>query len=141
MSCCSQVLGFTQAMTNPDPPPMNKARNIGLAAFGAFALALVLGTNLGVGVHAPFLLGLGNLPTEWVQSQSFVSHAEPVNALSIPTWAIHWSSVFEFVFAMNLVWKYAETTKNETWKGLTWGMLPLHASGLCACTVSRMNRE
>ena len=132
-----QVLGFTQAMTNPNPPPVvNKARTIGFAAFGAFAVSLALGPSLGVGGHAPFLFGLGNLPTDWVQSLPFVSHAEPVNALSIPTWAIHFSSVFEYLFAMNLVWNYSKATGNETWKGLTWGMLPLHASGICACTVS-----
>ena len=27
-----------------------------------------------------------------------------------------------------------QVTGNEKWKGLTWGMLPLHASGLAACT-------
>jgi hypothetical protein len=63
-----------------------------------------------------------------------VVHTEPANALSIPTWAIHFSSVFEFLLAMQLVWKFSETTQNERWKGLTWGMLPLHASGICACT-------
>ena len=46
-------------------------------------------------------------------------HSEPVNALSIPTWAIHFSSVFEFIFAMNIIWNYAETTGNEKWKGLS----------------------
>lgn len=63
-----------------------------------------------------------------------VMHSEPINALSIPTWAIHFSSVFEFLFAMDLIWKFAETTDNPKWKGLTWGMLPLHASGIAACT-------
>jgi hypothetical protein len=63
-----------------------------------------------------------------------VSHTEPVNALSIPTWAIHFSSVFEWLFAMNLVWKYSEVTGNEKWKGLTWAMILLNLSGLCACT-------
>lgn len=61
-------------------------------------------------------------------------HSEPANALSIPTWAIHFSSVFEFLFAMDIIWKFAETTGNQKWKGLTWGMLPLHASGIAACT-------
>jgi hypothetical protein len=75
--------------------------------------------------HTPFLAGIGNLPASFIASLGL--HAEPVNALSIPTWAIHFSSVFEWVFAMGLVWKYAEATKNPTWKGLTWGMLPLHA--------------
>ena len=63
-----------------------------------------------------------------------VVHNEPVNALSIPTWAIHFSSVFEFLFAMGIIWDYAKVTNNEKWKGLTWGMLPSHASGLAACT-------
>ena len=63
-----------------------------------------------------------------------VSHFEPANALSIPTWAIHFSSVFEFLFAMGIIWDYAKVTNNEKWKGLTWGMLPSHASGLAACT-------
>ena len=66
--------------------------------------------------------------------QPIVTHSEPINALSIPTWAIHFSSVFEYLFAMDLVWKFADTTSNQKWKGLTWGMLPLHASGIAACT-------
>ena len=125
-------------MTNDKPPEksVNMARTIGFATFGAFVLSLAVGPSLGLGGHTPFLFGLGNLPSDWVQSLPFVTHAEPINALSIPTWAIHFSSVFEYLFAMNLVWNYAETTKNPSWKGLTWGMLPLHASGICACTVS-----
>lgn len=35
---------------------------------------------------------------------------------------------------MNLIWNFSKTTGNDTWKGLTWGMLPLHASGIAACT-------
>lgn len=61
-------------------------------------------------------------------------HAEPANALSFPTWIIHLSSLVEWLVAMGLVWKYAEVTGNQKWKGLTWGMLPLHTSGICACT-------
>lgn len=61
-------------------------------------------------------------------------HNEPLNALSIPTWAIHFSSVFEFVFAMDIIWNYAENTGNEKWKGMAWGMIPSHASGIAACT-------
>ena len=59
---------------------------------------------------------------------------EPANALSIPTWAIHFSSVFEWLFAMGMVSQYAKTTGNERWRWLTYGMLPLHASGVAACT-------
>lgn len=62
------------------------------------------------------------------------AHVEPGNALSFPTWIIHISSLFEWLAAMGLVWQYANVTGNQRWKGLVWGMLPLHTSGLCACT-------
>eukprot|EP00195_Chlamydomonas_chlamydogama_P011218 CAMPEP_0202895414 /NCGR_PEP_ID=MMETSP1392-20130828/4625_1 /ASSEMBLY_ACC=CAM_ASM_000868 /TAXON_ID=225041 /ORGANISM="Chlamydomonas chlamydogama, Strain SAG 11-48b" /LENGTH=123 /DNA_ID=CAMNT_0049580423 /DNA_START=317 /DNA_END=688 /DNA_ORIENTATION=- len=64
----------------------------------------------------------------------FEIQAEPTNALSLPTWAIHVSSVVEWVTAMGLVWKYGEVTGNERWKGLTWGMLPSLGSAMSACT-------
>ena len=35
---------------------------------------------------------------------------EPNNALSIPTWAIHVSSVYEWGLAMALMWRYADVT-------------------------------
>lgn len=37
-------------------------------------------------------------------------HAEPTNALSLPTWAIHISSTVEWGTAMLLFWRYAEVT-------------------------------
>lgn len=74
------------------------------------------------------------MSSDFVETLPWVVHSEPANALSIPTWAIHSSSVFEWLFAMNLVWNFSENTGNEKWKGLTWGMLPLHASGIAACT-------
>ena len=37
-------------------------------------------------------------------------HAEPGNALSLPTWTIHISSVLEWITAMGLFWRYAEVT-------------------------------
>jgi hypothetical protein len=129
-----QVLGFKEAMSNPNPPSMNTGRNIAFGIAAAFFGALAFGPSLGVEGHSQFLLGLGDLPGDLVNQLPWLAHNEPINALSIPTWAIHFSSVFEYLFAMNLVWKYSETTGNESWKGLTWGMLPLHASGACACT-------
>ena len=57
----------------------------------------------------------------------------PANALSVPTWGVHVFSLVEWLVAMGLVWQYAETSKNKGWRRLTWGMLPLHASGVCAC--------
>lgn len=64
----------------------------------------------------------------------FGLHPEPWNALSFPTWVIHVSSLIEWLVAMGLVWKFASVSGNEKWKGLTWGMIPLHTSGICACT-------
>jgi len=128
------VLGFKEASTNPQPPEIGSKRNLALGAFGLFAAACAAGPSLGFEAHSPFLLGVGDLSADATAALPWVTHAEPVNALSVPTWAIHFSSVIEYLIAMNLVWKYAEVTDNEKWKGLTWGMLPLHASGICACT-------
>jgi len=61
-------------------------------------------------------------------------HPEAANALSLPTWAVHTSSVFEWGLAMRLIWQYAEVTGNERWKGMSWGMLPCLGSAMCACT-------
>jgi Protein of unknown function (DUF2499) len=132
-----QVLGFKEAMTTPqsDIQPVGRNRNLALGTFGLFAIFCALGPSiLGFQAHSPFLFGIGDLPLDMTTSLPWVTHPEPNNALSIPTWMIHFSSVFEYIFAMNLVWQFAETTGNEKWKGLTWGMLPLHASGICACT-------
>lgn len=128
------MFGFKEASTNPDPPKIDLNRYAALGAFGLFAVACATGPSLGFEVHSPFLFGVGDLGSELTTSLPWVTHAEPENALSIPTWAIHFSSVIEYLVAMNLVWKYSEVTGNEKWKGLTWGMLPLHASGICACT-------
>ena len=35
---------------------------------------------------------------------------------------------------MGLIWEYADATGNQKYKGLTWGMVPCHASGIAACT-------
>ncbi|CAM9386316.1 unnamed protein product [Ectocarpus sp. 4 AP-2014] len=62
------------------------------------------------------------------------AHAEPGNALSFPTWMVHVSSLIEWLAAMTYVWRFADVSGLKEWKGLTWGMLPLHTSGLIACT-------
>ncbi|BFI31963.1 hypothetical protein MPTK2_4g01300 [Marchantia polymorpha subsp. ruderalis] len=59
---------------------------------------------------------------------------EPANALSLPTWVIHVASVAEWVTAMVLVWKYGDMPGKSSWKGLTWGMVPLLGGAMCACT-------
>lgn len=135
------VLGLKEWSTNPSAPEnkdsyLNAGRVAIFTAFAGFAVAVALGpSQLGFEEHSAFLLGAGDLSSNVATiSLPWVSHEEPINALSIPTWAIHFSSVFEYVIAMNLVWNFAKVTNNEKWKGLAWGMLPLHASGVCACT-------
>lgn len=128
-----KCLGFKRASTGKPLQP-NKGRYIAFGLGAAFGALCVFGPSLGLTGHAPFMFGIGDLPTDTVFSLPWVVHTEPENALSIPTWAIHFSSVFEYLFAMQLIWDYAEITDNPKWKGLTWGMLPLHASGICACT-------
>lgn len=134
----SQVLGLKEALTKgtfSPAPVVTASRNYSFAAFGLFAAACALGPSLlGFEAHSPFLFGVGDIPTDIVETLPWVTHSEPINALSIPTWMIHFSSVFEYLVAMQLVWDYSNTTQNPKWKGLTWGMLPLHASGICACT-------
>ncbi|KAL7533158.1 hypothetical protein ACHAWF_004366 [Thalassiosira exigua] len=134
------VLGFREALTNPACSTSGGSKYGDVPKYVAgtcaalFAVACAFGTKAGFDVHSPFLFGVGNLSEEATLSLPFVMHSEPANALSIPTWAIHFSSVFEFLFAMDIIWKFAEATDNPKWKGLTWGMLPLHASGIAACT-------
>jgi chromate transport protein ChrA len=57
-----------------------------------------------------------------------------MNALSIPTWIIHISSVIEWIVAIWLVWTYAEVSHNRAWRTLSFGMLPALISAMCACT-------
>jgi len=99
------VLGFREAITNPDYDA-EEGSKYGVAPKVVAGLAVLLfGTACAFGssvfdVHSAFLGGVGNLPEDVVLSLPFVMHSEPDNALSIPTWAIHFSSVFEFLFAM-----------------------------------------
>ena len=106
-------------------------RSIAVSAAVLFGACAALGPQY-FEAHTAFLGGVGNLPEGVLPSLSSL-HPEPSNALSIPTWAIHFSSVFEWLFAMKVIWDFSEVTGNEKWKGMTWGMLPLHASGVCAC--------
>ena len=112
-------------------------RWVALGIVGIFAVCCATLTGT-LTAHAPFLAGVGNIPDVALYNSDLLTpvlnHAEPTNALSIPTWAIHFSSVLEYLLAMNLVWKFAQTSGQPAWRGLTWGMLPLHASGICACT-------
>eukprot|EP00873_Tetraselmis_striata_P014520 jgi/Tetstr1/434784/TSEL_023834.t2 len=75
------------------------------------------------------LLSIAALLAPWGGAE-FI--AEPSNALSVPTWSVHVLSILEWSVAMALVWQYAGVAGRPAWKGLAWGMLPLHGSGLCA---------
>lgn len=57
-----------------------------------------------------------------------------MQALSIPTWIIHISSVIEWVAAIWLIWTYADVIQNPAWRSLSLGMLPALVSAMCACT-------
>jgi chromate transport protein ChrA len=57
-----------------------------------------------------------------------------MHALSIPTWIIHISSVIEWVAAIWLIWVYADLSNNQSWRWLSFGMLPALISAMCACT-------
>ena len=129
------VWGLKEASTSPNQTPVGTPRLVAFGFFGLFAVGCALGPGtIGWEAHDGFMAGIGDLSTATAQSLPWVSHTEPINGLTIPTWAIHFSSVIEYVIVMDLVWKYAEVTNNEKWKGMSWGMLPLHASGICACT-------
>lgn len=90
-------------------------------------------------VHSALVVGVSAMVFQGLQTvvpgvAEAATHSEPANALSIPTWMIHISSVIEWTAAMILMWQYAEVTGNQKWKGMTWGMMPLFAGALSACT-------
>uniref|UniRef100_A0A7S3L0V8 Uncharacterized protein n=1 Tax=Amphora coffeiformis TaxID=265554 RepID=A0A7S3L0V8_9STRA len=95
-----------------------------VAAASALVPALAADTT----VHTPYLYGVLDLPgPAWTSTQ-------PANALSVACWIIHISSLVEFLVAMGFCWRWADVTGRSQWKGLTWGLLPLHSSGITACT-------
>mmetsp|Transcript_239 Transcript_239/g.652 ORF Transcript_239/g.652 Transcript_239/m.652 type:complete len:515 (-) Transcript_239:22-1566(-) len=122
------LLGFRGALKGDAEASDAEWARLGAAA-AAVAATILIATGVPVfhfEAHDAFLGGLG--ATGWGSS------IEPVNALSVPTWAVHFSSVCEFVLAMRLATVYAARTGDERWNGVAWGMLPSHASGVCACT-------
>jgi len=101
-----------------------------LAGAGALTMAATWAAAGGdLGAHTAYLGGIGNLPPNvWT-----LGFTEPANALSLPTWVIHVSSLLEWLVAMGLVWRLGTISGNPRWKGLTWAMIPSHSSGVCAC--------
>lgn len=97
------------------------------AATTAGVLALAAAASGGVAEAAETVPAVGDVA-------AIFRHVEPANALSLPTWIIHVSSLIEWLVAMGLIWEYADVTGIRAYKGLTWGMVPCHASGIAACT-------
>lgn len=130
---CVVVLGFRAALdpssTTDDEAQVTSTLQTAATALGvlsALSAVAVLASGAAA-VHTPWLGGVGNLPAGlWPD--------EPSNALSVPTWIIHTSSLVEWLVAMGLAWRYAEVSRQPRWRGVTWGMLPLHTSGIVACT-------
>lgn len=123
------VLGFRAALSGDATlADSSLARNVSYVWLAAVVITLATGISVfGFEAHTAFLSGVGALSLE-------SALPEPANALSLPTWLVHWSSVFEFLIAMSLAWRYADAVGNTKWKGLTWGMLPSAASSICAVT-------
>ena len=105
-----------------------------LAFLTALYPAVAAGGGGGGGalVHTPYLGGFLDVPPSVLPWSS--PHPEPENALTVACWIIHISSLVEFLVAMGFCWRWAEVTGNPRWKGLTWGLIPLHTSGITACT-------
>lgn len=102
---CIVVLGFREALSLPpssQPVGEESAASLRtsaliLGSFSALSALFVLGSG-SAAVHSPWLGGGGNLPSGlWA--------SEPANALSIPTWVIHTSSLVEWLVAMGLAWR------------------------------------
>lgn len=104
-----------------------RRRAVGLA-FDSKTMVVLLGTGFTLALLGP------ESASAATELQSSLLFNEPQNALSLPTWAIHVSSVVEWITAMALVWQYGEKSGNESWKGLSWGMVPLLGGAFCACT-------
>ena len=125
------VLGFRQGLREAHGDAGQKMKtsmgDIGAALF----CALVVSNAVFGGASEVMAANPDGVVAAW---DSQWPRLEPANALSLPTWVIHVSSLVEWLIAMGLAWEYAEVVKRPAWKGLTWGMVPCHASGIAACT-------
>ena len=100
---CVVVLGFrgaiegasTQSTVSDDDSQATERLRTAATAFGGLAAlsAVAVVASGSAAVHTPWLGGVGNLP-------SAVWATEPSNALSVPTWIIHTSSLVEWLVAM-----------------------------------------
>jgi Protein of unknown function (DUF3593)/Protein of unknown function (DUF2499) len=147
------VLAFRQALNSkekglPMPASATSWAPMTWLVVGSTVLALataIVPALSNPAVHTPYLGGFMDLPSTataagvggtldapgWLLLSW--ANPEPDNALSVATWIIHISSLVEFLVAMGFAWRWGDVTGNPTWKGLTWGLLPLHSSGITAC--------
>ncbi|XAR70390.1 hypothetical protein NMG60_11027233 [Bertholletia excelsa] len=128
----------TLLVSDPEPSMLRvdaaqRTQTLKPITVGAFRDKITMTTAL---LGAGFALTLAGSASalELPLSGSSLPLYEPPNALSLPTWVVHVSSVVEWATAMALVWQYGEKSGYESWKGLSWGMVPLLAGALCACT-------
>lgn len=133
------VVAFRQALEakEKNQPPPQSATSYAPMTWLVVSLTLLAGaTAIAPGlenpqVHTPYLGGFMDLPF----TLDFLgARSEPENGLTVATWIIHSSSLVEFLVAMGFCWRWADVVNNPKWKGLTWGLLPLHSSGITACT-------
>lgn len=110
------IFGFRATRPQPTENPMEQSMFLGDNLKSQGAVVIAVGA-----VYAAALLLIA-------------CHPDPSNSLSIPTWAVHSSSLIEWLYAMKLAWEHAEFSGNPKWRNLTWAMIPSHTSGLCACT-------
>ena len=94
--------GFRNALAGEAAPEGPSFRYPALAIFALVVAATAAGPSLGVEQHSAFLYGIGNLGENPLAGVLDSVRSEPINALSLPTWAIHFSSVFEWLFAMSM---------------------------------------
>ncbi|KAK3248390.1 hypothetical protein CYMTET_15179 [Cymbomonas tetramitiformis] len=125
------ALGFAYALSSPEPLREGLSPSTPPRAFPVRTLGLLVGVaGAATGATALAVSALGG-PGALLGG---VLHVEPANALSLPTWAVHVSSVAEWSLAMRLAWDYGDTSGNQAWKGVTWGMVPSLGSAFAACT-------
>ena len=131
-SPCPLGLAGEEARYGPEERYGPPSRFPAFAVVWFAVLATAYGPSVGFGEHSAFLLGLGNLGTD--QLDTLAVATEPSNALSIPTWTVHFASAFGWLYATGMVNRYGEYTGNPKWRLLAFAMLPLHASGVAGCT-------
>ncbi|CAH8275671.1 unnamed protein product [Arabidopsis lyrata] len=131
--CCAKPNFRRIPSQSRSSSPLTTLNESGIRSRSLIHDPITLSGLIGTGLMAGTFITAGPDSTAMAAVDS-LQLSEPANALSLPTWAIHVSSVVEWITAMALVWKYGERKGYESWKGLSWGMVPLLGGALCACT-------